>query len=183
MSIICHGNTTNSFPGPVFSIKIHSPTEGVVGVKIDHFSTINATTNIPLFPDDSPIPKATLDQADQSFSISSGGLTAVVTKRPYTVTFKSQHRTLTSSGYKYLALYDIPSKWTLTTAANSSCLMTDRGSNPNPEHKPDIVRYLHTELNISPGELVYGFGEQFGALVKNGKYYLVAPPFVSLANA
>ncbi len=61
--------------------------------------------------------------------------------------------------------------------------MTDRGSNPNPEPKPDIIRYLHTELNISPGELVYGFGEQFGAFVKNGKYYLVAPPLISLANA
>lgn len=159
----------DTLAGPVFTIKVHSPTEGVVGVKIDHFSIADTTTKIPLFPDDPPIPKATLDQTEQSFSISSGGLTAVVNKRPYTVTFKSQRRTLTSSGYKYLALYDIPSKWTLTSAANSSCLMTDRGSNPNPEPKPAIVRYLHTELNISPGELVYGFGEQFGAFVKNGQ--------------
>ncbi|KAK0459506.1 alpha-glucosidase [Desarmillaria tabescens] len=172
----------DTLAGPVFTIKVYSPTEGVIGVKIDHFSTIKSTTNIHLFPDDPPIPNVTLDQADRSFSVSSGGLTAVVTGNPYTVTFKSQHRTLTSSGHKYLTLYDIPSKWTLTTAANSSCLMTDRGSNPNPEPKPDIVRYLHSELNTSPGELVYGFGEQFGAFVKNGNQRVAAGQSIRIWN-
>lgn len=37
-----------------------------------------------------------------------------------------------------------------------------------------------TELNISPGELIYGMGEQFGAFVKNGTHsfvYALSIPF------
>jgi hypothetical protein len=67
-------------------------------------------------------------------------------------------------------IYDIPYKWTLHTAANSSCLATDFSSNPHPTPPPETVRYVHSELNISPGELIYGMGEQFSPFVKNGKF-------------
>lgn len=48
-------------------------------------------------------------------------------------------------------------------------MTTDFSSNPNPNRYPEFVRYIHSELNLSPGELVYGLGEQFGAFVKNGE--------------
>lgn len=56
----------------------------------------------------------------------------------------------------------------LCSASHGSCLANDPTSNPRPEVLPLVVRCLHSELNISPGELMYGLGEQFGALVKNG---------------
>ncbi|KAI0340632.1 alpha-glucosidase [Trametopsis cervina] len=159
----------DTLAGPVFSIKVHSPTEGVIGVKIDHFKHVDPTPSIPLFPDDPAIPSAQISKADKSWSVTSGGLSADITENPYTVTFKDAKRTLTSAGYKHQAIYDVPYKWTLRSASNASCLATDFSSNPHPSGPPEFVRYTHSELNLSPGELVYGLGEQFGAFVKNGQ--------------
>ncbi|KAH8108115.1 alpha-glucosidase [Cristinia sonorae] len=157
--------------GPVLSVRVHSPTEGVIGVKIDHFRGAQAFAkpDIALFPDDPPIPSVALADGDGIWSIASGDLIAEITQEPYTITFKSPTRTLTSAGPKYQAIYDVPHKWTLRSASNGSCLATDFSSNPNPAKTPELVRYVHSELNLSPGELVYGLGEQFGAFVKNGQ--------------
>lgn len=156
----------------MLSVRVHSPTEGVIGVRIDHFRHVDPTPSIPLFPDDPPVPVVQLASKDKdSWSVSSGGLTAEVTANPYTITFKDPKRTLTFVGYKHQAIYDIPYKWTLRSASNASCLETDFSSNPSPKKTPEFVRYTHSELNLSPGELVYGLGEQFGAFVKNGTFY------------
>lgn len=109
-----------------------------------------------------------MSQGDKTWSISSGGFTAQITENPYTVAFKDDKRTLTFAGYKHQAIYDVPYKWTLRSASNASCLTTDFSSNPHPANSPELVRYIHSELNLSPGELIYGLGEQFGAFVKNG---------------
>ncbi|KAL4251673.1 glycosyl hydrolase 31 family protein [Abortiporus biennis] len=155
--------------GPLLNIRVHSPTEGVVGVKIEHFKHIDTTPNIALFPDDPPLPSASLSKKEKSWSISTNGLSAEITENPYTVTFKSPSRVLTVAGYKHQAIYDVPYKWTLRSASNGSCLTTDFNSNPDPPKSPETVRYIHSELNLSPGELIYGLGEQFGAFVKNGQ--------------
>ncbi|PIL23787.1 hypothetical protein GSI_13537 [Ganoderma sinense ZZ0214-1] len=159
----------DTLAGPVLSIRVHSPTEGVIGVKIEHFRTTDPTPDIALFPDDPPVPSASLSRTENSFTVTSGGVTAEVTQNPYTITFKSPTRTLTAAGYKHQAIYDVPYKWTLRSASNNSCLTTDLSSNPHQGSAPEFVRYVHSELNISPGELVYGLGEQFGPFVKNGQ--------------
>lgn len=71
------------------------------------------------------------------------------------------------------AVIDVPHKWTINSAPNSSSLVTDRGSNPTPPHPPPFVRYILNELQITTGETLYGLGEQFGPFVKNGQ---VSPP-------
>lgn len=154
--------------GPVLSVRVHSPTEGVIGVKIEHFKHIDPTPDIALFPDDPPVPSVALSKTETTWTVASGGLSAEVTQNPYTITFKSPTRTLTAAGYKHQAIYDVPHKWTLRSASNSSCLATDVSANPRPDAVPETVRYINSELNLSPGELVYGLGEQFGAFVKNG---------------
>ncbi|KAI0312736.1 alpha-glucosidase [Amylostereum chailletii] len=162
--------------GPVLSVKVHSPTEGVIGVKIDHFRHVDPTPDIAFFPDAPPIPNVSLSQISSAqpdgppvHTLSTAGLTAEITSNPYTLMFKSSERTLTFAGYKHQAVYDVPHKWTLNTAANSSCLAQDASSNPVREGAPEFVRYVHSELNLSPGELIHGLGEQFGAFVKNGQ--------------
>ena len=102
------------------------------------------------------------------WTVASGDLIAEVTQNPYTITFRSPTRVLTSAGPKHQALYDVPYKWTIANASNSSCLANDPSSNPKPASPPENVRYVNSELNLSPGELIYGLGEQFGAFVKNG---------------
>ncbi|PPQ89110.1 hypothetical protein CVT25_006482 [Psilocybe cyanescens] len=155
--------------GPVLSVRVHSPTQGVIGVKIQHVVHEDSSTNIQLFPDDGPIPDVTLSRDDKNHVLKSGDLRAQITENPYTITFKSPERVLTEAGVKHQAVYDVPSRWTTHSAANSSCLSQDPLSNPHPVPLPPVVRYINSELNISPGELVYGFGEQFGPFVKNGQ--------------
>lgn len=140
----------------------------MIGVKIEHFAHVDPYPNIPLFPNDKPVPNLALQKTDSALLLSTGGLTAEITENPYSITFKSPTRILTAAGPKHQALFDVPKRWTTNSASNSSCLALDPASNPVPEPGPDIVRYIHSELNISPGELVYGLGEQFGAFVKNG---------------
>lgn len=150
-----------------------------MGVRIDHFKHVKPLPEIELFPDDPPVTNISINTPDEPlthekslvYSVATADLTAEVTSYPYTVTFKSPKRTLTSAGYKHQAIYDIPYKYTQNTAANSSCLATDLSSNPHPETPPEVVRYTHSELNISPGELIYGMGEQFGSFVKNGQVF------------
>ncbi|KAG5732816.1 Alpha-xylosidase [Termitomyces sp. T112] len=145
--------------GPVLSVRVYSPTQGVVGVKIDHFSHVEPFPNIPLFPNAKPIPDVSIKRDESKLSLSTGGLTAEITDNPYTITFKSPKRTLTFAGEKHQGLFDVPSKWTLGSASNTSCLTNDPASNPNPAPLPPVVRYINSELNISPGELIYGFGQ------------------------
>lgn len=174
--------TEKNATGPVLSVRVHTPTEGVIGVKIEHFKHIDPTPDIALFPDDPPVPSASLTRTDNSWTVSSGGLTADVNQNPYTITFRSPTRTLTAAGYKHQAIYDVPYKWTLRSASNNSCLATDVSSNPHSEAPPETVRYVHSELNISPGELIYGLGEQFGPFVKNGtRVWLRSTRFCSFA--
>ena len=154
--------------GPVLSVRIHSPTKDVIGVNIEHCASLSPRPEIELFPDDPPIPDVRLSKEGSDHVISSGDLKAEITENPYSITFKSSERILTSAGPKYQAIFDIPSHWTNLSASNSSCLNHDISSNPRPEPLPTTVRYINSELNISPGELIYGFGEQFGAFVKNG---------------
>ncbi|KAG6828671.1 hypothetical protein H0H92_007086 [Tricholoma furcatifolium] len=155
--------------GPVLSVRVHSPTQGVIGVKIDHFAHVQPFPDIPLFPDAKPVPDVSIKRDEAKLSLSTGGLTAEITERPYTITFKSPKRTLTFAGEKHQGLFDVPSKWTLGSASNTSCLTNDPASNPTPTPLPPVIRYINSELNLSPGELIYGFGEQFGAFVKNGQ--------------
>jgi alpha-glucosidase (family GH31 glycosyl hydrolase) len=177
--------------GPVLSTHIHSPTQGVIGVKIDHFrwEEEDADPRIPLFPDahapaepDVKLSEQTKTEKEEKvYQLTTGKLTATITQNPYSVTFteappsnsqSTEPRILTFAGPKYTAIYDVPYKWTLSSASNSSCLANDFSSNPEGVTNGSmdrLVRYLNTELNLSPGELVYGFGEQFGAFVKNGQ--------------
>ncbi|KAF8911944.1 glycosyl hydrolases family 31-domain-containing protein [Gymnopilus junonius] len=130
--------------GPLLSVRVHSPTQGVVGVSIEHVS-------------------------EKKHILKTGDLTAEITENPYTITFKSPKRILTEAGFKYQAVFEVPAQWTTHSASSSSCLAHDPISNPDPKPLPPVVRYINSELNTSPGELIYGFGEQFGPFVKNGQ--------------
>ena len=131
--------------------------------------------NFELFPG-GPLsaPKVFISQDGDGIIYSSGPLTAKILCKPgaYNIDFLgagSPHKILTSSGPKAQAQIDIPHKWTLGSAANTSVLATDRSANPHPAPPPEYVRYILNELTLAAGELVYGLGEQFGPFVKNGQ--------------
>ncbi|KAF8607761.1 alpha-glucosidase [Ceratobasidium sp. AG-I] len=168
--------------GPLLDIQITSPLEGVIGVNIGHFAGKKKLgPNFELFPDGAPTkPKLQINKSETGTSLVSGGLTARVATQAVTMNGISTNsyyidflgkdgRLLTSAGPKSQAIIDIPHKFTLGSAANTSCMTTDRSSNPNPPPPPEFVRYILSELTLSAGELVYGLGEQFGAYIKNGQ--------------
>ncbi|KZV88859.1 hypothetical protein EXIGLDRAFT_722172 [Exidia glandulosa HHB12029] len=160
----------DTLKGPVLNITVHSPADNIIGVKIDHFVHRPNVADYSLFPDGAP-PKPSVQAAktDSGSSLVSGKLVAEVTNNPYTLSFSAANKKLTFAGEKYQGLFDVPYKWTTQRASVTSCVATDFSSVPNPPSPPDKIRFINSELNISPGELFYGLGEQFGSFTKNGQ--------------
>ncbi|WP_413741772.1 alpha-xylosidase [Sodalis sp. RH15] len=127
---------------PLLTLHFFSPQTGVIGVRIEHFQGLPA--QIPCYPlnkDDSTLTRIE-DNAEYA-SLSSGDLSVRVSKgENWALDFLHDGRRITGSG------------------ARSGGYVQD-------EHKGK--NYVFERLDLSVGETVYGLGERFGALVKNGQ--------------
>jgi alpha-D-xyloside xylohydrolase len=86
-------------------------------------------------------PQGEISIGEAAATITSGDLTATVTRgAPWNLEFSSGGRVLTSSGHK-----------------SAAHMTTEQGT------------FVHAQLSLGVGELVYGLGERFGPLVKNGQ--------------
>ena len=88
-----------------------------------------------------PAAPITTASNDEQANITSGALTARFQREPWALEFIADGRVLTASGSKAMAQ--------LTTAGGES--------------------YVREQLSLGVGEVVYGLGERFGPLVKNGQ--------------
>ena len=94
-------------------------------------------------------------------TLASGGLSATIAKgAPWSLRFERGGRTLTSSGAKSRAT----SNWPMTR--RSTRVRRQRARRFAVSARRD---YVHEQLALGVGELVYGLGERFGPLVKNGQ--------------
>jgi alpha-D-xyloside xylohydrolase len=126
---------------PLFTVTLSSPAADVIGVKIEHH-----TGGVPPRPafelatgDDHPV-KVEIGQ--ETARLTSGDLAAVVRlDGPWDLRFERDGKPLTGS------------------SARSIGLITDQQGR----------QYLHEQLALGVGETVYGLGERFGPLVKNGQ--------------
>jgi alpha-D-xyloside xylohydrolase len=126
---------------PLFTITLSSPAPDVIGVKIEHHSG-----GLPPRPayeltigDDHPVK---VEVGRETARLTSGDLTAVVSlDGPWDLRFERDGKPLTGS------------------SARSIGLITDQEGR----------QYLHEQLALGVGETVYGLGERFGPLVKNGQ--------------
>jgi hypothetical protein len=140
----------NSYRGPLLNAHIHSPSEGILGVKLEHFKESSDSPTIPLFPTNESAPfKSVIVHSDAATKITSGDLSATVSEDPYTIEFRCGDRLLTQAGAKYQAIFDVPYKWTQNSAPNASCLANDPDSNPSKHIHPDRVKYLNSELRFA----------------------------------
>jgi alpha-D-xyloside xylohydrolase len=152
------GDTLNR---PMLSVTLSSPLEGVVRVRIEHH---RGGTPSPGFDLVGACEGSGVAQADDTGgTLTTGGLTARITKgAPWGLTFESGGRVLTSSGHKsvgYITLADgapVPAEPTGTAGITTTGLAPSR-------------TYVHEQLSLGVGELVYGLGERFGPLIKNGQ--------------
>ncbi|KAF8321222.1 hypothetical protein DL93DRAFT_1618913 [Clavulina sp. PMI_390] len=165
----------DTLAGPVLDVTLSSPVEGVIGVKLEHCTGItNRGPRTQLYPDGTPpVYPANITQTTNEVTIDAGSMYATVTTKldGYGIEFlsKSEGKLLTASRRRAQAAIDVPYHLTINSAGNASCVSTDPVGNPNPPPPPPFVSYILNELQLSAGECVYGLGEQFGPIVKNGQ--------------
>ena len=126
--------------GPVVTISAHAPMPDVIGVTFTHFEGEQPRgPEFELTKQDVP-PQVAYDE--EHATLTSGELSVRVARTgPWHVDFLAGGRTLTSSGPKGMGI------------------MRDATG----------AHYLREQLGLGVGTSVYGLGERFGPLVKNGQ--------------
>jgi len=126
--------------GAVLTLDVTAPLPDVVGVRITHHAgTAKKTPQFELFANAST-PETDVDS--ETAVLTSGALSVRVRKaQPWLVEFVADGRTLTAGGEKDTAIMSTP----------------------------DGAHHMVQRLGLSVGDTVYGMGERFGPLVKNGQ--------------
>lgn len=124
---------------PTLTVTVSSPMPGVARVRVDHFQGTRQPRRF--VPDEGDAAGVVkVDEAGDA-TLQTGELTVEVRRgAPWSMTFRSGGRELTRSGGKSLGY-----------------VRSREG------------RFVHAQLDLGVGELVYGLGERFGPLVKNGQ--------------
>jgi alpha-D-xyloside xylohydrolase len=130
--------------GPMITVTARSPMPDVVAVRITHFS--GEVDRGPRFElDDERAGEATAHAGTDAATLTAGGLSLRVNRDgPWGLEFRAGDRTLTGSGFKAMAILDVD----------------DAGT---PRH------HVREQLDLGVDTAVYGLGERFGPLVKNGQ--------------
>lgn len=162
---------------PTFDIDVTSPAEGVIRVRAGHWQ---GATDYPGFPLNADEPggrgyvHATAEgngdgevgENGATVSLTTGGLTAKVVKgAPWNLTFLGEDgKVLTESTGKSLGCFNLNKLSNVTAQPVGEFGVTMDGSAYD---ESDV--FTGVQLHLGVGENVYGFGERFGAYVKNGQ--------------
>ncbi|HAJ4445338.1 TPA: alpha-xylosidase, partial [Escherichia coli] len=127
---------------PLFTLRFFSPQQGIVGVRMVHFQ--GALDNGPHYPlnvlDDV---KVEIENNDEYAELKSGDLSVRVTKGEF---------------------------WSLDFLRNGVRIMGSQLKNNGYVQDTHTQRnYMFERLDLGVGETVYGLGERFTALVRNGQ--------------
>ncbi|HET9140329.1 alpha-xylosidase [Actinophytocola sp.] len=126
--------------GPVFTVDISAPMPGVVGVSVTHYAGVRPRPpRFELFANGSG--EARVNVAEDVATLTSGALTVRVDRARWRLDFLAGDRVLTTSGHEDLAF--------VTVAGGG--------------------HFVRERLRLGVGAAVYGLGERFGPLVKNGQ--------------
>ncbi|MBC7272144.1 MAG: alpha-xylosidase, partial [Streptomyces sp.] len=126
--------------GPVVTITAHAPMPDVIGVTVTHFE--GEQSRGPEFDLSRTDFTPQLSYDDEHATLTSGDLSVRISRTgPWHVDFLAGGRTLTTSGPKGIGI------------------MRDASG----------AHYLREQLGLGVGTSVYGLGERFGPLVKNGQ--------------
>jgi alpha-D-xyloside xylohydrolase len=145
---------------PTLTVTLDAPMPGVIGVTVEHFVGAPAVRGFELPGAVDGVGEVAVD--DAGATITSGDLTARVGRgAPWSLEFESAGRVLTGSGHRSLGYVR---------------LAPDAQTEPGPvgnarERSPGLMndRFVHEQLELGVGERIYGLGERFGPLVKNGQ--------------
>lgn len=125
--------------GAVLTVDLSAPLPDVVGVRVTHHA--GSAAKSPRFELFPSGPGPTTSVDDDTATLTSGALSLRVNRKEWRLEFVAADRVLTTSGTKDLGL-----------------MSTSDGG-----------QHLRERLNLGVGDAVYGMGERFGPLVKNGQ--------------
>ncbi|HET6302799.1 alpha-xylosidase [Microbacterium sp.] len=145
---------------PVLTVTLSSPLEGVVRVRIAHhtggsrhsgFALPGARTGVGV-----------TEITDAAGTLTTGALTARIAKgAPWDLSFEANGKRLTGSAGRAAGYMKL-----------SPGAAVDPGIAGNARMEtgiPHADRFVREQLDLGVGELVYGLGERFGPVVKNGQ--------------
>lgn len=152
----------------------------VIRVRVDHHQgRQNRGPHFELFPDGQPSkPTTSTSKTEESVSFSSGSVGVSVNTTPYSyaLSFTDNGEVLCGTEPKGQAVADVPYHLTYGQQSQGGCLNTIADSMPrvgdlslDTTRSQGLVRYVVNELTLDVGETIYGLGERFGPLVKNGQ--------------
>jgi alpha-D-xyloside xylohydrolase len=124
---------------PLVTIQCRAPMDDVIAVRVVHHA--GERPAVPAFELTEAPADLRIDTDDTRASLTSGALRLTVDRAKFAMRFDADGRTLTGSAPKALALID-----------------TDDGAH-----------HVREQLTLGVGDQVYGLGERFGPLVKNGQ--------------
>lgn len=130
----------------LLTVRYSSPMENIIRVRISHFEgALDRGPHFELSEDPSFKPHIEIDEAARKARLTAGALSVELeTGGPWSAAFRAGGRTLTRNGAK-----------------SAAYLLAG---------EPDARRpYIKDELSLGVWEYVYGMGERFGPLIKNGQ--------------
>ncbi|GAB2970320.1 alpha-xylosidase [Frigoribacterium salinisoli] len=158
--IATRGDTLNR---PAMTVTLSSPLEGVIGVTVQHFSGGRDEIGFDLVGAEGGAEGVgTAEASAGGATLTSGRLTATVAPgAPFDLAFSDGGTVLTRSGAKSIGYHSVAADAHLDgTMVGNARGGTGRLTSPS---------YVSQQLSLGVGELVYGLGERFGPLVKNGQ--------------
>jgi alpha-D-xyloside xylohydrolase len=145
----------------VLSVTLSAPLPGIIRVRIEKNTGGTRNQGFELDGATDETPAIAIDEAGGL--ITSGSLSArIAAGSPWNLSFESGGRVLTTSGHKSIGHIVLGADATVTAEPAGVSGVTTTGLAAAPA-------YLHARLSLGVGELVYGLGERFGPLVKNGQ--------------
>jgi alpha-D-xyloside xylohydrolase len=155
--ITARGKTLNR---PTLTVTLSSPLPGVIGVRIEHFRGETGGFGFDLTGAEEG--HGVVEQTAEGTTLTSGDITARITPgAPWNLGFESRGRELTRSSAKsvgYLRVAD-------DARVDTGIVWSD----PLDPPLPRAHSFVHEQLALGVGEVVYGLGERFGPLAKNGQ--------------
>jgi alpha-D-xyloside xylohydrolase len=156
--IATRGDTLNR---PMLTVSLASPAEGVIRVRVEHHRGSRRDPGFPIETDAAY--RADLSVDEGGGVVDAGSLRARIGRgAPWDLTFEHDGGTYTASRHKSVGYLKLAPDAPVAAEPTGVAGVTTTGRAP-------ASAYLHTQLSLGVGELVYGLGERFGPLVKNGQ--------------
>jgi alpha-D-xyloside xylohydrolase len=163
--IASRGDTLNR---PTLTVTLRSPMEGVIGVTVQHFAGGRDEVGFDLVgAEGGDAGVGTVETSEGGGTLTSGPLTATVRRgAPFDLVFRDGDTVLTRAGAKSAAHHQVARDARVDGAMIGN---EHGGADRSATDRVLAPAYLSQQLSLGVGELVWGLGERFGPLAKNGQ--------------